>query len=182
MPPPPSWASDSKAVRLRTNVCFFALPPKADLPPDLRAAPATNSSRTPPSRPRASARSRASACALCGGGRRWRLRWPRGRWLRWSRRQHGDAEGEVSFRCAHVRLFYSNPPRPRFTEKPRLLTTTGLELDSVRPLKSPVSPSAPTRPVAFGSAPTCNGTVLLVIREKSQFRAQHDSLSLSPRS
>jgi len=36
--------------------------------------------------------------------------------------------------------------------------------------------------VAFGSAPTCNGTVLMVIREKSQFRAQHDLLSLSPRS
>ena len=38
-------------------------------------------------------------------------------------------------------------------EKPRLPKKTGPELDSVRPLKSPVSPSAPTRPVAFGSAP-----------------------------
>src|SRR5262249_26768822 len=55
--------------------------------------------------PRASPRSRASACALCGGGRRWRLRWPRGRRLSWSRRQYSGAEGEVSFRCAHVRLF-----------------------------------------------------------------------------
>src|SRR5262249_24684233 len=31
-----------------------ALPPKADLPPDLRTTPAASSSRTPPSRPRAS--------------------------------------------------------------------------------------------------------------------------------
>jgi hypothetical protein len=31
-------------------------------------------SRMPPSRPRGSLRSRASACPLCGGGRRWRLR------------------------------------------------------------------------------------------------------------
>jgi hypothetical protein len=38
-------------------------------------------------------------------------------------------------------------------EKPRLPKKTGPELDSVRPLKSPVSPSAPTRPVALGSAP-----------------------------
>jgi hypothetical protein len=26
--------------------------------------------------------------SLCGGGRRWRPRWPRGRRLRWLRRQH----------------------------------------------------------------------------------------------
>jgi hypothetical protein len=31
----------------------------------------------------------ASACPLCGGRRRWRLRWSRGRRLRWPRRQHG---------------------------------------------------------------------------------------------
>jgi len=37
-------------------------------------------------------------------------------------------------------------------EKPRLPKKTGPEADSVRPLKSPVSPSAPTRNVAFGSA------------------------------
>src|SRR5262249_16616893 len=36
-------------------------PRKGTLPPDLRTTPAANSSRTPPSRPRASARSRASA-------------------------------------------------------------------------------------------------------------------------
>src|SRR5262249_19192806 len=46
-----------------------------------------------------------------------------------------------------------NPPQPRFKEKPRLPKRAGLELDRVRPLKSPVSPSAPTRNVAFGSAP-----------------------------
>jgi len=44
-------------------------------------------------------------------------------------------------------------PRPRFKEKPRLPTRAGLELDRVKPLKSPVSPWAPTRNVAFGSAP-----------------------------
>ena len=38
-------------------------------------------------------------------------------------------------------------------KKPRLPTRTGLELDRVRPLKTPVSPSPPTRNVAFGSAP-----------------------------
>src|SRR5262245_55255884 len=38
-------------------------------------------------------------------------------------------------------------------EKPRLLKKTGPEVDNVRPLKSPVSPSFPTRNVAFGSAP-----------------------------
>src|SRR5262249_15465101 len=38
-------------------------------------------------------------------------------------------------------------------KKPRLPKKTGPELDSMRPLKSPVSPSAPTRPIAFGSAP-----------------------------
>src|SRR5215472_9019510 len=43
---------------------------------------------------------------------------------------------------------------PRLAEeKPRLPKKTGPEADSVRPLKSPVSPSAPTRNVAFGSAP-----------------------------
>jgi hypothetical protein len=41
----------------------------------------------------------------------------------------------------------------RFKGKPRLPEWTGLELDSMRPLQSPVSPSAPTRNVAFGSAP-----------------------------
>jgi len=41
---------------------FSGLPPKADLPVDLRTTPAASSSRMPPSRPRASPRSRASAC------------------------------------------------------------------------------------------------------------------------
>jgi hypothetical protein len=44
----------------------------------------------------------ATACALCGGGRRWRLRWPRGRRLRRSRLLHGDAAGEVSGRVLHA--------------------------------------------------------------------------------
>src|SRR5262245_30619107 len=39
--------------------------------------PAASSWRTLPSRPRASPRSHGSACPLCGGERRWRLRWPR---------------------------------------------------------------------------------------------------------
>src|SRR6516164_392671 len=49
----------------------------------------------------------ASTCPLCGGGRRWRLRWPRGRRLRWPRLPHGDAESEVSSQCAHVAPFLS---------------------------------------------------------------------------
>jgi hypothetical protein len=59
-----------------------------------RPIPTANSCRMRPSRPRASPRNRASACALCGGGRWWRLRWPQ--------RQDGDAEGEASSRRAHV--------------------------------------------------------------------------------
>jgi len=35
-------------------------------------------------------------------GRRWRLRRPRGRRLRWPRRQDGDAEGEVRSRRGHL--------------------------------------------------------------------------------
>jgi len=35
---------------------FSGLPPKADLPPDLRTTPAASFWRTPPSQPRASAR------------------------------------------------------------------------------------------------------------------------------
>ena len=46
------------------SACFqelSALPPKADLPADLRTTPAASLLRTPPSQPRVSARSRASA-------------------------------------------------------------------------------------------------------------------------
>ena len=42
-------------------IASFALPPKANLPLDLRTTPAASSGRTPPSRPRASPHSRASA-------------------------------------------------------------------------------------------------------------------------
>jgi hypothetical protein len=48
---------------------------------------------------------------------------------------------------------FSTPIRIGLEEKPRLPKWTGLELDRARPLKSPVSPSAPTRNVALGSAP-----------------------------
>src|SRR5215467_13504497 len=61
-------AAWSKPVKLRTSVCFSGLPPESG-PPDLRTSPAASSSRTPPSRPRASARSRASACGPHGAGR-----------------------------------------------------------------------------------------------------------------
>jgi hypothetical protein len=40
--------------KLSISKCFFGLPPKADLPPDLRTTPAASSWRTPPSLPRAS--------------------------------------------------------------------------------------------------------------------------------
>jgi hypothetical protein len=92
-----------KTGKTQNQQMFSGLPPKTDLPPDLRTTPAASFSRTPPSRPRASARSRASECPLCGGRRRWRLRRPRGRRLRWPRRQDGDAEGEVRSRRGHLR-------------------------------------------------------------------------------
>src|SRR5262249_32543949 len=41
--------------------------------------------------------------------------------------------------------------RPRFREKPRLPKRTGLEVDGVRHLKSPVSPSTQMHNAAFGS-------------------------------
>ena len=44
-----------------------------------------------------------AAYPLCGGRRRWRLRRPRGRRLRWPRRQDGDAEGEGRSRRGHLR-------------------------------------------------------------------------------
>src|SRR6516165_5696697 len=69
------------------------------------------------------------------------------------RRPGIDAEGEVISRRGHVRLFYPIRLGLEFKERPRLPKRSGLEWDSVRPLKSPVSPSAPTRNVAFGSAP-----------------------------
>src|SRR5262245_11619893 len=50
-----------KNGKAQTEQTIFALPPKAGLP-DLRTSPAASSSRMPPSRPRASPRSRASAC------------------------------------------------------------------------------------------------------------------------
>src|SRR5262249_42932639 len=43
--------------------------------------------------------------------------------------------------------------RPDSKKMPRPPKRTGLELNRARPLKSPVSLSAPTRNVAFGSAP-----------------------------
>src|SRR5262249_3390327 len=53
------------------------------------ATPAAIPSRTPPLRPRASARNDgARGAPLCGGRRRWWLRWSRGRRLRWPWRQH----------------------------------------------------------------------------------------------
>src|SRR5262249_40146392 len=63
----------------------YLLRPESGLP-DLY--PAASSSRTPPSRPRASRRSRTSACPLCGGGAAGggaavAASWPRWRWLRW---------------------------------------------------------------------------------------------------
>src|SRR5262245_57635928 len=42
----------SKPERLRIRQMLSALPPKADLPPDLRTTPAASPWRTPPSRPR----------------------------------------------------------------------------------------------------------------------------------
>src|SRR5262249_45763102 len=53
-----------KTAKAQNEQIFFGLPPKADLPPDLRAPPAASSWRPPPSRPRASRHSRALVCGL----------------------------------------------------------------------------------------------------------------------
>jgi len=45
-----------KTGKAQTEQTISALPPKADLPPDLRTTPAASFSRMPQSRPRASAR------------------------------------------------------------------------------------------------------------------------------
>ena len=63
----------------------------------------------------------------------------------------------VSHEAQPIEGLSHNPTRPRFKESSN---RTGLELDSVRPLKSPVSPSAPTRNVEFGSAPCHSGALL----------------------
>src|SRR5262249_6859520 len=52
-----------KTGKAQNQQMLSALPPKADLPADLRTTPSASSSRTPPSRPRASARSRADQTA-----------------------------------------------------------------------------------------------------------------------
>jgi hypothetical protein len=49
--------------------------------------------------------------------------------------------------------------RARYKEKPRLPKVTGLELDKVRPLKSPVSPAAQPGTLHLVPRPRCNGTV-----------------------
>ncbi len=54
-----------------------------------RLSPSTKSLRGSPAGERLAAARNGSACPLCGGGRRWRLRWPRGRRLRRPWRQHG---------------------------------------------------------------------------------------------
>src|SRR5262249_31478674 len=59
---------------------------------------------------------------------------------------------------------FSTPIRIASKIKPRLPKWTGLELDRVRPLKSSVSPSAPTRNVAYGSAPLPDRNLLAMSR------------------
>src|SRR5215831_18594816 len=56
-----------KSGKAQNEHMFSGLPPKADLPPDLRTTPAASLLRTPPSRPRASAGSVAPASrpSLC---------------------------------------------------------------------------------------------------------------------
>src|SRR5262249_9852181 len=55
------------------------------------------------------------------------------------RRLHIDAEGEVSSRRGHLRPLLLQAASARFKERPRLPKRTGLELDRVRHLQSPVS-------------------------------------------
>src|SRR6516164_7447344 len=52
----------AKTGKAQNQQMFSGCPRKRNLPPDLRTTPAASFSRTPPSRPRASPRSRASAC------------------------------------------------------------------------------------------------------------------------
>jgi hypothetical protein len=81
------------------------------------------------------------SAALYGRRRRWRLRWPR--------LLHGDAADEVS---THVRL---SPICLGLDLKKSPGFLSGRGLDSVRPLKSPVSPSVatPERCIWFHALP-----------------------------
>src|SRR5262249_50560915 len=60
-------------------------------------------------------------------------------------RSFGDVGFDVRFARKRIRPGRFMSTRPK--EKPRLPEWTGLELESVRPLQSPVSPSAATRNV-----------------------------------
>jgi hypothetical protein len=64
-----------------------------------------------------------------------------------------DAEGEVSSQRGHLRPLLPQFSSTSIQRKAQLPKRAGLELERVRPLQSPVSPSAATRNVAFGSAP-----------------------------
>src|SRR5262249_57841293 len=59
------WIAALRESDRTDDAMGYLLRPESGLP-DL--SPAASSSRTPPSRPRASRRSRTSACPLCGGG------------------------------------------------------------------------------------------------------------------
>src|SRR5262249_41750837 len=84
-------SAGSRAESSASNSTFIdsGLGDRPAFRPPPSPAPFTLSWRTLPSRPRASPRSGGSACPLCGGGAGWRLRWPRGRRLRWLWRRPG---------------------------------------------------------------------------------------------
>ncbi len=98
-----------------------------------RLSPSTKSLRGSPAGERLAAARNGSACPLCGGGRRWRLRWPRGRRLRRPWRQHGATHSgwirssrtrtEVALEDkAHDRLFGERHSR-RQSSRPRRVSS-----------------------------------------------------------
>ena len=78
---PPTGQSTSSTRRTAV-----APPPNSALP---HACPRPPNRYVARRQERLTAARNGSACPLCGGGRRWRLRWPRGRRLRRPWRQHG---------------------------------------------------------------------------------------------
>src|SRR2546426_8547161 len=60
-----------------------------------RLSPSTKSLRGSAAGERLAAARNGSACPLCGGGRRWRLRWPRGGRLRWLWRPHATTPSVI---------------------------------------------------------------------------------------
>ena len=123
---PPTGRQSTSSTR-RTVV---APPPNSALP---HACPRPPNRYVARRQERLTAARNGSACPLCGGGRRWRLRWPRGRRLRRPWRQHGATHSgwirssrtrtEVALEDkAHDRLFGERHSR-RQSSRPRRVSS-----------------------------------------------------------